>query len=87
MLFRSIGSVRKKARKKKKVGGKSFLPIFKDDANMATLKAHEVLFVDDPSPLMAKSSSELMSSHIRKLVQVSVAVFFFCRLWGSLCSS
>ena len=79
-------------RKKKKAGGKSFLPTFWDDADATTLKAYEALFVDDLSPLMAKSSSELMSSHIHKLVQVSVAVYlfiylFFYRLWGSLCSS
>ena len=34
-------------RKKKKVGGKSFLPTFWDDANAAALKAHEALSVDD----------------------------------------
>ena len=82
-----IASGGEEVRKKKKAGGKSFLPTFWDDVDATTLKTYEVLFVDDLSPLMAKSSSELMSSHIRKLVQVSVAVFFFCRLWGSLCSS
>ena len=94
-----IASVREKARKKKKVGGKSFLPTFWDDADAATLKAHEALSVDDLSPLMAKSSSEVMSSYIQKLVQVCVVgcIYFFfslallllkeilCRLWGSLC--
>ena len=60
----------KEIRKKKKAGGKSFLPTFWDDANVAALKAHEVFSVDDLSPLMAKSSSEVMSSHIQKLVQV-----------------
>ena len=64
-------------RKKKKAGGKSFLPTFWDDADATTLKAYEALFVDDLSPLMAKSSSELMLSHIHKLVQVSVAVYLF----------
>ena len=68
---------------------------------MATLKAHEVLFVDDPSPLMAKSSSEVMSSHIQRLMKVRVmgCIYFFfsfalillreifCRLGGSLCLS
>ena len=86
-------------KKKKKVGGKSFLPTFWDDADAATLKAHEALSVDDLSPLMAKSSSEVMSSYIQKLVQVCVVgcIYFFfslallllkeilCRLWGSLC--
>nr|POE75315.1 hypothetical protein CFP56_19036 [Quercus suber] len=32
-------------------------------------EAHEVLFVEDLSPLMAKLSNEVMSSHIQKLVQ------------------
>nr|POF19810.1 hypothetical protein CFP56_24806 [Quercus suber] len=42
-----------------------------DDVNVATLKAYEALSVDDLSPLMAKSSSKVMSSHIQKLVQVA----------------
>ena len=58
-------------RKKKKADGKSFLPIFWDDANAAALKAHGALSVDDLGPLMAKSSSAVMSSYIHKLVQVS----------------
>ena len=38
-----------------------------------------MLSVDDLSPLMAKSSSEVMLSHMQKLVQVCVVVclFFF----------
>ena len=55
-------------RKKKKVGGKSFFSTFEDDVDAAALKAHEALFVDDLSPLMAKSSSEVMLSHIQKFV-------------------
>ena len=88
-------------KKKKKMTVKSFLPTFWDDANAAALKAHEALSVDDLSPLMAKSSSEVMLSHIQKLVQVRVVghIYFFfsfalfllrkifCRLWGSLCLS
>lgn len=88
-------------RKKKKVGGKSFLPTFWDDADTTTLKAHEALSMDDLNPLMVKSSSKVMSSHVQKLVQVrvvghicfffSIALFLlreiFCRLWGSLCLS
>ena len=85
-------------RKKKKAGGKSFLPTFWDDTNAATLKDHEALLVDDLSPLIAKPSSEVMLSHIQKLVQVCaighLCFFFFlcltsterkfpCRLWGS----
>ena len=85
-------------RKKKKAGGKSFLPTFWDDTNAATLKDHEALLVDDLSPLKAKPSSEVMLSHIQKLMQVCaighLCFFFFlcltsterkfpCRLWGS----
>ena len=73
-----IASAGEKVRKKKKVGGKSFLPTFWDDANVATLKAHEALSVDDLSPLMVKSSNEVMLSHIQKLVQVcAVGCFYF----------
>ncbi|KAL0008176.1 hypothetical protein SO802_009678 [Lithocarpus litseifolius] len=64
-----IASAGKEVRKKKKIGGKSFLPTFWDDAGAVTLKAYKALFVDDLSPLMAKSSGEVMSSHIQKLVQ------------------
>ena len=67
-----IASAGEEARKKKKVGGKSFLPTFWDDVDVGALKAHEALFVDDLSPLMEKSSSEVMSSHIQKLGQVCV---------------
>ena len=63
-----IVSSGEEVRNKKKSGGKSFLPTFWDDADAVALKAHEALSVDDLSPLMAKSSSEVMSSHIQKLV-------------------
>ena len=97
-----IAYIVEETKKEKKVVGKSFLPTFWDDANAAALKAHKALSVDDLSPLMAKSSSEVMSSHIQKLVQVyfdNVGCFFFfvlhflreiffiCRLLGSPCSS
>nr|POE85648.1 hypothetical protein CFP56_55122 [Quercus suber] len=59
-----IASSREKIRKKKKVGGKSFLPTFWDDANAMALKAYEALFVDDLSPLMAKSSSEALGESL-----------------------
>ena len=89
-------------RKKKKAGGKSFFSTFEDDVDATALKAHKALFVDDLSPLMAKSSSEVMLSHIQKFVQVcavSRLYFFFflyftsakrkflCKLWGSPYSS
>ena len=73
-----IASTGEEVRKKNKVDGKSFLPTFWDDANIATLMAHEALSMDDLNPLMAKSSSEVMSSHIQKLVQVcAVGCFYF----------
>ena len=59
-----IASGGEEVRKKKKAGGKSFLPTFWDDSDAAALKAYEALSVDDLSPLMAKLSSEVMSSHI-----------------------
>ena len=55
-------------RKKKKVGGRSFLPTFWDDADAVALKAHKVLSMEHLSPLMAKSFDEAMLSHIQKLV-------------------
>ena len=55
-------------KKKKKASGKSFLSTFWDDTDVAALKTHEALFVDDLRPLMAKSFGEVMSSHIQKLV-------------------
>ena len=69
-----ITSAREETKKKKKVASKSFLPTFWDDIDAVALKAYEALFMDDLSPLMAKSS------HIQKLVQVhfdNVDCFFF----------
>ena len=96
-----IASGGDEVRKKKKVGGRSFIPTFWDDVDATALKACEALSMEDLNPLMAKSSNEVMSSHIQKLVQVCVVgcfYFFFSfsllllskifhRLWGSLCSS
>ena len=59
-----IASGEEEIRKKKKSGGKYFLPTFWDDVDATTLKAHEALSMDDLSPLMAKLSSEVMSSHV-----------------------
>ena len=59
-----IASAEEETKKKKKIAGKSFLPSFWDDADAAALKAHEALSVDDLSPVMAKSSNEMMWSHI-----------------------
>nr|POE69869.1 hypothetical protein CFP56_29453 [Quercus suber] len=51
-------------KKKKKASGKSFLPTFWDDADVAALKAHKALFVDDLNPLMAKSSGEALGESL-----------------------
>ncbi|KAK9993529.1 hypothetical protein SO802_023232 [Lithocarpus litseifolius] len=53
-----IASSGKEARKKNKLG--------------AALKAHKALSMDDLGPLIAKSSNEVMSSDIQKLVQVNI---------------
>ena len=76
-----IASAGEETKKQKKVGGKSFLPSFWDDANATALKAHEVLSMDDLNPLMAKLSNKVMLSQILKLVQVYIdyidCFFFF----------
>nr|POF04915.1 hypothetical protein CFP56_75070 [Quercus suber] len=69
-----IASGGEEVKKKKKADDQSFLPTFWDDANMAALKAYKALSMDDLGPLMAKSSNEVMSSHIKKLVQIIEAV-------------
>nr|POE81230.1 hypothetical protein CFP56_47454 [Quercus suber] len=63
-----IASAGEETKKKKKIGGKPFLPSFWDDADVTALKA-QALSVDDLNLLMAKSSSQVMSSHIQKLMQ------------------
>ena len=63
-----IASGGKEIKKKKKASGKSFLPTFWDEPDATALKAHEALSMDDLNPLMVKSSDEVMSSHIQKLV-------------------
>ena len=59
-----IASTGEETKKKKKVGGKYFLPSFWDNADAAALKSYKALSRDDLNPLMAKSSNEVMSSHI-----------------------
>ena len=83
LLLEMIAFGGEEIRKKKKASGKPFLPTFWDGTDAAALKAHEALSVDDLSLLMAKSSSEVMLSHIQKLVQVCVVgclcfFFFLC---------
>ena len=65
---------------RRKFFSKPFPPTFWDDVDTVALKAHEALSVDDLNPLMVKSSSDVMSSHIQKLAQVcsdDVGFFFF----------
>nr|POF19809.1 hypothetical protein CFP56_24805 [Quercus suber] len=73
LSLKVIASVGEEVRKKKKVGGKSFLPTFWDDVDAAALKAHEALSVDDLSPLMVKSSNEVLGESLfvsRKLLDL-----------------
>lgn len=70
-----------KAKKKEK----DSLSSFWDDAEVAVLKAQETISVDDLSLLGARSSHELMSSHVHKVMQVRIMseclfLFFFCRV-------
>ena len=74
----------KEETKKKKVASKPFLPTFWDDVNATVLKAHEALSMDDLNPLMVKLSSEVMSSHIQKFMQVyfdNVGYHFWSRIF------
>ena len=43
---------------------------FWDDAGAAMLKAHEVISVDDLTPMGVRPSHELMSSYMHKVMQV-----------------
>lgn len=43
---------------------------FWDGAGAAVLKAHEVISVDDHTPLGVRPSHELMSFHVHKVMQV-----------------
>ena len=47
---------------------KSVSKSFWDNPDAAVLKEREALSVDDLNPLMVKSSSDVMSSHIQKLL-------------------
>ncbi|XP_023902060.1 uncharacterized protein LOC136060988 [Quercus suber] len=49
---------------------KALLGSFWDDAGVVVLKADEAISVDDLSPLGVRSSHELMSSHVHKVIQV-----------------
>lgn len=53
-----------KAKKKEKASSSSFW----DDAGAIVLKAHETISIDDLSPLGVRSSHELMSSYIHKVM-------------------
>nr|POF27442.1 hypothetical protein CFP56_08780 [Quercus suber] len=82
-----IASDGEEIRKKKKAGGKSFLPTFWIDANAAALKAHKALSMDDLSPLMAKSSSGALGESLfvsGKLLDLEKKVAMFEPLVKSL---
>ena len=71
----------KEGTKKKKV-------TFWDNADADALKAHKPLSMEDLNPFMVKLSSEVMSSHIQKLVQVYfdiVGYLFGLGFFLSLC--
>nr|POF23881.1 hypothetical protein CFP56_23701 [Quercus suber] len=53
-----------------KATSKVSITSFWKDTRTAMQKAHDVIFVEDLEPLMGKPSSEVMSSHVRKLMQV-----------------
>nr|POF06505.1 hypothetical protein CFP56_51739 [Quercus suber] len=59
-----IASAGEETKKKKKVGGKPFLPSFWDDVDAFALKANVALSMDDLNPLMAKSSSEALGKSL-----------------------
>nr|POE90508.1 hypothetical protein CFP56_41600 [Quercus suber] len=63
----------------KKVKGGIVSGLLSKKHSKTALKAHEALFVDDLSPLMAKSSNEVMLSHIQKLVQALGEPLFVSR--------
>nr|POE76086.1 hypothetical protein CFP56_05053 [Quercus suber] len=77
--LKAIATVGEETKKKKKMGGKSFLPSFWDDVDSTALKAHKALSVDDLNPLMVKLSSKVMLSHIQKLVQALGESLFVSR--------
>nr|POE53740.1 hypothetical protein CFP56_23280 [Quercus suber] len=88
-MSKVIASGGEEVRKKKKVGGKSFLPTLWDDVDAVALKAHEVLSVDDLSPLMAKSSIEVAiltieaeddKERVATLEKILQVEKYFCKL-------
>ena len=60
LFLEVIVFAREETKKKKKVGGKPFLPSFWENADAAAPKAHEALSVDNPNPLMAKSFGKVV---------------------------
>ncbi|KAL0015183.1 hypothetical protein SO802_002252 [Lithocarpus litseifolius] len=59
-----------KTKKKERASSSSF----KDDAGTAVLKAQEMISADDLFPLGVRSSHELMSSHVCKVMQIIALV-------------
>nr|POF14813.1 hypothetical protein CFP56_62320 [Quercus suber] len=75
-----IASGRKEIRKKKKAGGKFFLPTFWDDVDAVALKAHEAFSMDDLSPLMVKSSTKNDKERVATLEKSLQMEKDFCKL-------
>ena len=66
---------------KAKAMSKVLIASFWEDAGTTMQKAHDAISVEDLEPLMGKPPSDLMSSHIHKLMQVCVLVSYahiFC---------
>ena len=61
---------------KAKAMSKVSIASFWEETGIATHKAHDANSVEDLEPLMGKPPSELMSSHIHKLMQVCVLVSY-----------
>ena len=61
---------------KAKAMSKVSIASFWEETGLATHKAHDANSVEDLEPLMGKPPSELMSSHIHKLMQVCVLVSY-----------
>nr|POE75313.1 hypothetical protein CFP56_19034 [Quercus suber] len=55
---------------KAKATSKVLIASFWEDVGIATQKAHDTISVEDLEPLMGKPPSELMSSHVHKIMQV-----------------
>ena len=63
---------------KAKATSKVSISSFQEGIGTAAHKAHDAISLEDLEPLMGNPPSELMSSHIHKLMQVCVIVSYAC---------